>query len=87
MTEQSNKIKVLANQLLEELQKSDEPDQEALALIKDLNCDLQSVVARNQDSNEITDLLTNLESRFAVDHPVAERFIRDIIDTLGKIGI
>lgn len=87
MTDNSSKLKELARQLHAELQQTEAPDPEALALMEDLGSDLQGVLERNQSSNEVVDLLTTLESRFAADHPVAERTIRDIIDTLGKMGI
>jgi len=28
-----------------------------------------------------------LEARFAIDHPTVERFMREVIDTLAKIGV
>jgi len=87
MTDETSRLKTLAGELLDELSKADAPDVEALELLQNLDAQLQDVIERSQDSNEITDLLTNLESRFAVHHPVAERYVRDIIDSLSKMGI
>ncbi|WP_185906529.1 DUF4404 family protein [Teredinibacter haidensis] len=87
MTDESRNIKSLANQLLDELSNADNPDVEALELLENLGSNLQEVIERTRSSNEITDLLANLESRFAVSHPIAERYIRDIIDSLSKMGI
>jgi hypothetical protein len=28
-----------------------------------------------------------LEARFAISHPTVERFMREVIDTLAKIGV
>lgn len=87
MPHDSSKLKILAKELLKELRNADTPDEEAIDLLKNLETDLQDMIERRQDSNEVIDLLANLESRFAVDHPVAERSIRDIIDALNKMGI
>jgi len=35
----------------------------------------------------VDDHSRSVETRFAVEHPVAERFLREIIDTLSRIGI
>lgn len=87
MNQDSSRLKMLASELLKELRNADTPDDEAIELLQNLETDVQDIIDRRQSSNEITDLLINLESRFAVDHPVAERTIRDIVDTLNKIGI
>jgi len=82
------KIKALAMQLREELQKADQPDTEALELLQSLDTDLQRVITQEQELElDINDVLTQLESRFATEHPVAERYVRDIIDALSKMGI
>ncbi|WP_045857433.1 DUF4404 family protein [Teredinibacter purpureus] len=86
MTDES-KLKSLAQQLIHELKQANTPDTKALELLRDLDSNLQDVVERTRASNEIVDLLTNLESRFAVSHPVAERTLRDLIDVLNKMGI
>jgi len=87
MTQDSSHLKLLARELLKELENADSSDDEAIQLLKSLETNVQDVISRQNTSNEVTDLLINLESRFAVDHPVAERTVRDIIDTLNKMGI
>ena len=39
------------------------------------------------DFDSVVDRARSVETRFAVDHPVAERFLREIIDALAKVGI
>lgn len=86
MSSHTDKIKSLANALQQELHRAEQPDEDVLLLLRNLEADLQGVIDRNE-SNDIIDLLSNMESRFAVDHPVAERALRELIDTLNKIGI
>ncbi|SMF51906.1 protein of unknown function [Alteromonadaceae bacterium Bs31] len=87
MKDAGSKLKTLANELRQALQDEESPDQEALGLLQNLEADLHQVIEQNLSTNEMSDLLAELQTRFAVSHPVAERYIRDIIDTLGKMGI
>lgn len=86
MSSHTDKIKSLANALRDELHRADQPDEDVLLLLRNLEADLQGVIDRDE-SNDIIDLLSTVESRFAVDHPVVERTVRELIDTLNKIGI
>ncbi len=85
MNDASTKLKGLAAELRKSLQQ-EQPDQETLNLLESLESDLHQVIEDNRADN-LSSLLAELESRFAVNHPVAERYLRDIINTLGKMGI
>lgn len=88
MTEE--RIKQLLADLHQELDRSDYIDQETAELVKALDEDLHRLMDPDVETGEmkpITDLTTLLEAKFAAKHPIAEGFIRDIIETLGKIGI
>ncbi len=41
----------------------------------------------SEEFDSVMDQAKSVETRFAVNHPVAERFLREIIDTLAKVGI
>lgn len=82
------KIKALLLQLQEELSETTEVDEDTLALVKQLDSNIDQLIASAEDVNSpVMDDAIALEARFAANHPVAERLIREVIDTLGRIGI
>lgn len=82
------KIKGLLQQLQQELSATTEADAETLALVKQLDSDIDQWLEAAEDVNSpVMDDAIALEARFAANHPVAERLIREVIDTLGRIGI
>lgn len=84
----SEKLKSLLTELKAELKQTAEPDNEVLRLMQTLDTQLQAVLNTQEPSDaSITDTLAALESHFAVNHPVAERYIRDLLDALNKMGI
>jgi len=82
------RIKDLLKQLQQELSETTEVDADTLAQVKQLdsNIDEWLEAAENVNSPIMEDAIA-LEARFAANHPVAERLIREVIDTLGRIGI
>lgn len=85
-----NKVKELLAQLNSELETTDKVDSETLELVRELDKEIHRLVesdASPGDVESVLDQATSIETRFAVDHPVAERFLREIIDTLAKVGI
>ena len=82
------KIKGLLQQLQQELSATTEVDADTLARVKQLDSDLDHWIEAAEDVNSpVMDDAIALEARFAANHPVAERLIREVIDTLGRIGI
>jgi hypothetical protein len=82
------KIKGLLQQLQQELSATTEVDADTLALVKQLDSDIDQWIEAAEDVNSpVMDDAIALEARFAANHPVAERLIREVIDTLGRIGI
>jgi len=80
------------NQLLSELnqtlEKIDEIDPETRALVKDLDEDINRLLeSGEEDVDNVVDRARSIETRFALEYPVAERFLREIIDALAKVGI
>lgn len=80
-------------QLLEKLQteiKNTRVDEETRALVKQLDTDIHELLgaeSQSADSDSVLKRARSLEANFASDHPTAERFMREVIDTLGKMGI
>jgi hypothetical protein len=84
------KLKDLLNKLNEELENTETVDAETLKLVKDLDEDINRLIESGEDGDDfdnVVDHARSVETRFAVDHPVAERFLREIIDTLSRVGI
>ena len=83
-------LKGLLNSLHAVLEKTDEVDPETLELVRNLDEEINRLVESDSpedDFDNVVDQAKAVETRFAVDHPVAERFLREIVDTLSKVGI
>ena len=83
-------IKELLAQLQDELENTEEIDAETRQLVRELDEDIHRLVDPESDltdSQGIIEQAAAIETRFAVDHPRAERFLRQLIDTLSSVGI
>lgn len=88
MTDKS--LKELLNDLHQELENTDQVDDDTRKLVQDLDEEINRLLDENDNEFEFDDVVDHarsVEARFAVDHPVAERFLREIIDALAKVGI
>jgi hypothetical protein len=90
MTEKS--LNELLSQLNEALEGIDEIDAETRRLVEDLDEDINRLLDTDtesapEDFESVTDRARSIQSQFAVEHPVADRFLREIIDALAKVGI
>ena len=85
-----NKVKDLLAQLNKELESTDEVDSETLELVRELDEEIHRFVDPDSDTDDFDNVLDrakSIETRFAVEHPKAERFLREIMEALGKVGI
>ena len=87
MSEQ--RIKELLEELRGELQRTDGVDEALLTSIRSLESNIGDLVDPTVDSSENTvlDDAIALEAVFAASHPVAEKIIRELINSLSRIGI
>lgn len=81
-----DRIKELLAQLQEELRSTD-VDEELQKLISDLDSDIHNVIENDEDMNVLIDRAKEMEADFATKHPAAERFMREVIDALVRMGI
>lgn len=83
------KIKQLVTELLEEISQSDNIDTELLTSAQKLESDIEALLNPETDSSENTvmDDAIALEASFAANYPVAEKIIRELVNTLSRIGI
>lgn len=72
-------------ELNRELHEAGDVDAETRELLNQLNDDIDRLTGETQSS--AVDRAKHLESRFAANHPVAERIAREFADLLAKMGI
>jgi hypothetical protein len=78
----------LLTELNQALENTEEIDPETRELVKDLDEDINRLLeSGDEDLDGVVDRARSIETRFALEHPVAERFLREIIDALSKVGI
>jgi len=83
------KIKNLLSKLHEEIGGT-AVDEETRSLLRVLESDIDDLLeskAEPADTASVLERAQQLETSFAATHPVAERFIREIVDALGKMGV
>ena len=80
------RIKELLGQLREELRTTD-IDEELELLLGELDDDIENVVEEDADLNEVIERAKQVEASFATNYPTAERFAREVIDLLVRMGI
>jgi len=85
----NTEIRELLQKLQEEIRKT-ELDADTRSLFRSLDEDIHELLESEAGSAGTDTLLKRarqLEAKFATDHPTAERFMREVIDTLGRMGI
>lgn len=86
----SNKeIRQLLSELKDEIKKT-ELDSETRSAVQTLDTDIQNLLTSNVDQADTDSVLKRariLETNFASEHPTAERFMREVIDILVRMGI
>jgi len=86
----SNKeIRDLLAKLQDEIQKT-ELDNDTRSLVRDLDADIHGLLEKEAGSaatESVLEKARSLESSFASGHPTIERFMREVIDVLVRMGI
>jgi hypothetical protein len=80
------RIRELLGQLREEIRNTD-IDDELQQMMNDLDADIDGVIENDADVNDVIDRAKALEASFATNYPAAERFVREVIDLLVRMGI
>ena len=81
-----DRIKTLLAQLQQEIRSTD-VDDEVRELINELDKDIHGVIENDEDVNALIDRAKEMEADFATKYPAAERFMREVIDALVRMGI
>lgn len=85
-----NNLKELLRQLHQALETTDSVDPDTLKQVRELDEEVNRLLESGSEGEEydnVVDQAKAVETRFAVDHPVAERFLREIIEALSRVGI
>ena len=81
-----DRIKELLAQLQDEILNTD-MDDELKTLVSDLDSDIHTVIENDEEVNALIDRAKEVEAGFATRYPAAERFMREVIDALVRMGI
>jgi len=82
-------IRQLLTELQEEIQKT-ELDAETRSAVHKLDADIHDLLDPDKDQADTDSVLKRarlLETNFATEHPTVERFMREVIDLLVRMGI
>jgi len=85
----NEKVRELLAKLHEEVQKT-ELDANTRSSLQELDSDIHQLLDSDTvepGSATVVEQAKLLEARFAIDHPTAERVMREVIDMLAKIGV
>jgi len=85
----NEKIRELLVKLQDEVQDT-ELDADTRSSLRDLDSAIHELLVSATSEQKITSVTERaklLEAKFAINHPTVERFMREVIDTLAKIGV
>ncbi len=85
----NEKVRELLAKLQDEVQKTD-VDASTCSSLRKLDSDIHDLLNSSASETKISLVLERaerLETRFAIKHPIIERFMREVIDTLVRIGV
>jgi hypothetical protein len=83
-------MKELMSRLHSALSGVDKVDPDLMSLVRELDGDIHRLMQAEEASASVQTMLDRaaaLETRFATDHPRAERVLREIVETLEKMGV
>lgn len=85
----ADSIKEALQKLREQIDSAESVDEETLSLAQSLEVDIQKLLDAEADDpeNSPVNLANSLEARFETNHPVAAGIVREIVNTLQKMGI
>jgi hypothetical protein len=82
------RIRLLLSELQLELARTGDVEEETLSLMRKLEQDIEQLIETSEQRNSpVLDDAIALEARFAATHPTAEKLLREVIDSLARIGI
>ncbi|MES2088918.1 MAG: DUF4404 family protein [Pseudomonadota bacterium] len=87
----TNNLKATLLQLHRDLESGGKLDPELQQLLKTLDQDIQATLAKSDAAAGMEATLSEraqvIDARFSTEHPYLSSTLRDLMDTLGKMGI
>lgn len=80
-------IRELLQKLETELDGSESMDDETRELLTRIDNNIDQILEDSEPNSPEMEQLIDMEARFAANHPMAERIVRELIATLSRIGI
>lgn len=85
------KLKRTIKSVHQELSKSGELDEDLKELLRTLDKDIDRVLAKqplaDDEDETMSERVEKMASRFSAEYPRLEMLLREVSDTLGKLGI
>jgi len=85
----NRQIRELLAKLQDEIQ-STQLDDDTRSLVRELDADIQDLLdpdGHRAEKDSVVEKARELETNFAAEHPTIERFMREVIDALVRMGI
>ena len=87
----AEKLKKTIQRVHEELGKSQEVDEDLRRMLLELDRDIDRILAKepgdSEDADTISERVEEIASRFSAEYPRLEMLLREVSDTLAKLGI
>ncbi|MEC8444493.1 MAG: DUF4404 family protein [Pseudomonadota bacterium] len=83
----TQELKHQLEQLHSALQQTEALDDETHQLLLKVASDIDAIEATNPPSDELTDVLNAQVIQFEQDHPALSAILRQLTDTLGRMGV
>ncbi|HEY5654848.1 MAG TPA: DUF4404 family protein [Woeseiaceae bacterium] len=87
----AEKLKKTIQRVHEELGKSQEVDEDLRRMLLELDRDIDRILAKEpgdtEDADTISERVEEIASRFSAEYPRLEMLLREVSDTLAKLGI
>ena len=87
----AEKLKKTIQRVHEELGKSQEVDEDLRRMLLQLDRDIDRILAKEpgdtEDADTISERVEEIASRFSAEYPRLEMLLREVSDTLAKLGI
>lgn len=81
-------IRRTLTRLHQELEDADHVEPGLKSLLKEVDADIHKLLGTSGEAPEgLRERVEDLVAQFAAVHPQAERFLRELVDSLGKLGI
>ena len=80
-------LKQQLQQLHTELQQHPQLDNESQQLLKTIAADIADQSGRGESNEDLSEQVQQQAIRFEQEHPTLSEILRQIVDTLGRIGV